>query len=73
MGAEINIYVVKIAEKEDFVGGGRGRNYERESERSKSEGEDELTYSEFSITTANSSVISGGMATSKFKTFKSKI
>jgi len=32
--------------------------------------EDELTYSEFSITTANSSVVSSQMATSKFKTFK---
>ena len=35
--------------------------------------DDELTYSEFSITTANSSVISSHMATTKFKTFKSKI
>ena len=40
--------------------------------KSKSD-ENELTYSEFSITTANSSVISSGVATSKFKTFKSKI
>jgi hypothetical protein len=32
--------------------------------------EEELTYSMFSITTANSSVISSSMATSKFKTFK---
>lgn len=41
-----------------------------ESNFSRSAEEDELTYSEFSVTTANSSVLSSHMATSKFKTFK---
>ena len=31
LGTEINIYVVKINEKEDFLGGNRGRNNDFDS------------------------------------------
>ena len=63
--------MIKLLEKDDFIF--RGRNPNEDTISSKSELEEDLTYSEFSITTANSSVISSQLATSKFKTFKSKI
>ena len=66
---EINLYVLKLLEKDDYVYSKNGDA----SSRSKTGSDDELTYSEFSVTTANSSVISSQLATSKFKTFKSKI
>jgi hypothetical protein len=60
--------VIKIDEKEAIQMGNNGFDL-NDSLKSKSV-EDELTYSEFSITTANSSVVSSQVATSKFKTFK---
>lgn len=71
MRAEINIFVIKIDEQDPIQVQRAGSNY-NDSLKSKSV-EDELTYSEFSITTANSSVASSQVATSKFKTFKAKI
>lgn len=65
---EISLYVIKIDENT-----GVEEHYNNPlDDKSRSEVE-ELTYSEFSITTANSSIASSQVATSKFKTFKSKI
>ena len=52
---EVNIFVIKLQEKENFKYS-RMEDFQ-DSMKSKSV-EEELTYSEFSITTANSSVIS---------------
>jgi hypothetical protein len=63
--------VLRVAEgSEEYVDTKHGKGDENTSEEKSI---DELTYSIFSITTANSSVSSSSMATSKFKTFKSKI
>jgi hypothetical protein len=52
---EINIFVLKLADKDDYDYNQNNAFY---SDGSKSGGDDDLTYSEFSVTTANSSVIS---------------
>eukprot|EP00347_Sterkiella_histriomuscorum_P015972 403354991 len=68
--SEINIFVIKLDEKDPIQMGRLGQNF---ADSIKSKSQEDLTYSEFSITTANSSVASSQVATSKFKTFKSKI
>ncbi len=68
--SQINIFVIKLAEKDDYDYGQNNGNDNYGDSKSEDE---ELTYSEFFNTTANSSVISSQMATTKFKTFKSKI
>ena len=67
---EINIFVIKPDEKDPIGYYMERHNNFDDSKESRSAGDEDLTYSEFSITTANSSVVSSGMATSKFKTFK---
>jgi hypothetical protein len=64
------VFVFKIYDKDPLAM--HRSNVNDNSSKSKAE-EDELTYSMFSITTANSSVASSQIATSKFKTFKQKI
>jgi hypothetical protein len=68
--SEIHIYVIKLEERTHNYG---NKRKEDESLLSKSVDDDEFTYSVFSASTANSSVITGHMATSKFKSFKQKI
>ena len=60
--------MLRVAENsEEYIDTKRRKNDDNTSEE---KSVDELTYSIFSITTANSSVSSSSMATSKFKTFK---
>jgi len=56
MRSEINIFIIKTDEKDGVDMGRLGLGY-NDSLKSKSF-EEELTYSEFSVTTANSSVVS---------------
>ena len=66
---EINIYVFRVYEK-DPLAMHRGAHNMVVNEETSNKADDTLTYSVFSITTANSSVASSQVATSKFKTFK---